>query len=110
LEYIHRFQLFRDAILKQSDKEQAQVDNEKTNALGFAFTVAVSLQGNISLVVSRLASAQTELRRALTSQNENTEEVLSQAFAKEANKVQRLLDIAFDMPKRVQRGFHLVES
>lgn len=85
-------------------------DNTRNDLLGLAFTVAVSLQGNISLVVSRLGSTKSELYRALSQQKANVEEGLTQTFVNEAEKVQRTLNMSLDMSTRVRRGFQIVKS
>ncbi|CAM6089614.1 unnamed protein product [Calypogeia fissa] len=103
---------YRDVLLTGSDSGQGQIDNRdatRTDVSGLAFTVAVSLQGNISLVVSRLSSAKADVYKAFT-QRANEEEALIRTFVSEAERVQRILNVPFEMSKRVQRGFQFVKS
>ncbi|KAG6547958.1 hypothetical protein Mapa_010779 [Marchantia paleacea] len=99
---------YRDVLLRGSDSwrfQNAHGEGETSSTQGLAFTASVSLQGNISLVVSRVAAVVQQKSKNLSDEKRSREEHFVDALVKEAKNLQRSLSIPFDMAKRVSRGF-----
>ncbi|BBN10926.1 hypothetical protein MPTK1_5g07620 [Marchantia polymorpha subsp. ruderalis] len=99
---------YRDVLLRGSDSWRFQNDHgggETSSTQGLAFTASVSLQGNISLVVSRVAAMVQQKCMELSGDKGIGEELFVEALVKEAKNLQRSLCVPFDMAKRISRGF-----
>ncbi|KAL2651772.1 hypothetical protein R1flu_019900 [Riccia fluitans] len=98
---------YRDVLLRGGDSWRFQdylSEGRAFSSQGLAFTVSVSLQGNISLVVSRGALKGLQDTVGLAG-GKSGHRYLVDALVHQARNLQTSVSVPFDMMKRVSRGF-----
>jgi len=99
----------RDALLN-SDSDfhgDTTCDSSRT---GIAFTVAVPLQGNVCLVVSRGVSGHHIPGTLSHNGQSKGDEAVVRALTFESKQIENLLDSQLGFSQRIARGFQVVKE
>ncbi|CAK9192328.1 unnamed protein product [Sphagnum troendelagicum] len=100
---------YRDALLN-SDSDFHGDTTYESSRTGIAFTVAVPLQGNVCLVVSRGVSGHHIPGTLSHNGRSKGDEAVVRALTFESKQIENLLDSQLGFSQRIARGFQVVKE
>jgi hypothetical protein len=100
---------YRDALLN-SDSDFHGDTTYDSSRTGIAFTVAVPLQGNVCLVVSRGVSGHNIPGTLSHNGRSKGDEAVVRALTFESKQIENLLDSQLGFSQRIARGFQVVKE